>query len=240
MENTIYLGLSKQLVLRHNMDTIANNIANMNTTGFRAQNLLFEEYISDPRGNDDELSFVYDRGQYHSTDPGGMSFTGSPLDVALEGPGYIGVQGPGGEVMYSRAGNFQMDVSGRLLNSAGFGVADQGGSDILIPADSTEIVIDEKGAVYNQNGQVGQIMIAEFGNIQALKPVGNNLYSYDGAILPPDKTRMKQGHLEGSNVKPVLEITTMIDTLRTYQSVNNILQSENERLRGAVQKLTRQ
>lgn len=240
MENSIYLGLSKQLVLRHNMDTIANNIANMNTTGYRTQNLLFEEFISDPRGNEDELSFVYDRGQYHNTEPGGMAFTGNSLDVGLEGPGYIGVQGPGGELMYTRAGDFHMDVNGRLLSSAGFAIADQGGSDVIIPPDSTEILINDTGGVFNQNGQVGQIMITEFENVQALKPAGNNMYSYEGGLMPPNKTRMQQGNLEGSNVKPVIEITRMIDTLRTYQSVNNVLQSENERLRTAVQRLTRQ
>jgi flagellar basal body rod protein FlgB len=70
MENTIYLGLSRQVVLQNNMTIIANNVANVNTPGYRAQNLMFAEHLSDPKGGDDELSFVYDKAEYKNTQPG--------------------------------------------------------------------------------------------------------------------------------------------------------------------------
>ncbi|HRQ61733.1 MAG TPA: flagellar hook-basal body complex protein, partial [Alphaproteobacteria bacterium] len=89
MENSIYLGLSRQMVLRTNMNIVANNVANMNTPGYRGQNTLFEEYVSDPRGSDDPLSFVYDYGQYEDTKQGPLSATSNPLDVALNGPGFM-------------------------------------------------------------------------------------------------------------------------------------------------------
>lgn len=240
MENGIYLGLSRQLVLRDNMDIIANNIANMNTSGYRAQNLLFEEYLEKERKDFDPMSFVNDRGQYDDTAPGTMASTENPLDIALAGPGFIGVLGPGGTVAYSRAGNMQLDAGGTLLNAAGFPISSAGGGVITLPQGSTEIKIDEKGVVSNQNGPVGQIMVAEFENLQELRPIGDTLYRTDAAPLPPDNTRIRQGQLEGSNVKPVLEMTRMIETLRSYQSMQNVMQTENERLRGAIQKLTRQ
>ena len=240
MENSIYLGLSRQMALQTNMDITANNVANMNTPGYRGQNLLFKEYISDPAGADDALSFVYDEGQYEITDPGPVRMTGNSLNVALTGPGFMGVQGPGGETVYTRAGDFQRGADGTLLTSAGFPVATNGGGAITIPSDSTEINIDDKGVISNQDGQIGQIMVVEFPNTQELEPLGNNMYKADTQGLPSTKTTVNQGQLEGSNVQPVVEMSNMIETLRAFQSVQNILQSENERLRTAIQRLTKQ
>lgn len=245
MENSIYLGLSRQMTLRTNMDIIANNVANMNTPGYRGQNLIFREYLSEHRrtgevDTDDPLSFVYDQGQYEITTPGPVSFTGNPLDVSVIGPGFMGVQGPGGKTAYTRAGDFQMGTGGTLLTSAGFPVADQGGSPITIPEDGGPISIDDKGVISNGDGEIGQIMIVEFDNTQKLEAIGNNLYVTDAPGKPATNSTLKQAQLEGSNIKPVIEMTRMIDTLRSYQSVNNVLQSENERLRTAIQRLTRQ
>jgi flagellar basal-body rod protein FlgF len=239
MENGIYIALSRQVALRSNLDTIANNIANMNTAGYRQQNMLFEEYLVKERSDFDPMSFVNNHAQYTSTEPGSMTQTGNPLDIAVAGPGFIGVQSPDG-IRYTRAGNFQMDANGQLLTSAGDPVADAGGAAITIPADSSEIKIDERGFVSNQDGQIGQIMIAEFADLRLMKPVGHTLYETTQPPLPPQNSKIKQGTLEGSNVKPVLEMTNMIDTLRTHQSVQNILQGENERLRTLIQRITRQ
>lgn len=240
MENSIYIGLSRQVVLRNNMDIIANNVANVNTPGYRGQNLLFAEHLSDPRGGDDELSMVYDKGEYKNTLPGPVHTTGNPLDVSLEGPGFLGVVGPDGQTYYTRAGNFMMNADGALFTQAGQPVADAGGSQIVIPANSTEIEIDTKGIISNQEGQVGQLMIVEFENPQNLKPYGNNMYYTDEPGTPAIDTVVKQGSLEGSNVLAVVEVTRMIETLRDFQSMQQILQQENERLRTAIQRLTRQ
>lgn len=248
MENSIYLALSRQVALRTNMDMVANNIANMNTPGYRSQHLMFDEYLSDPRGQtvdkaaDDELSFVYNRGQYANTQPGTQSFTGNPLDMALAGPGSFGVQAPNGEVMYTRAGQFQIDASGILTDPSGNPVADQGGGQIIIPPESKDISIDEFGNVSNQDGALGSLMVVEFENQQMLEPHGNNMYrAPDGvAGTPAENTRVKQGQLESSNVQPILEITEMMETLRSYQSTQQILSTENDRLRSAIQKLTGQ
>lgn len=237
MENSIYIGLSRQVALRDSMDTIANNIANLSTPGYRAQNMVFEEYLTKERDDYDPMSFVNDRGQYMTTTPGSVSVTGNSLDVSIAGPGYFGVQGPNG-VAYTRAGNFQMDANGTLRTASGDRVASAGGGDIVIPAGSTEVHIDETGIVSNQNGQLGQLMIAEFDNQNSLNPIGNNLYETPDAPLPPTNSRVKQGTLEGSNVQPVLEMTRMIDTLRSFQSLQNILQQENDRMKSVIQKLT--
>jgi len=198
MENSIYLGLSKQQVLQTDMQIIANNVANMSTPGYRGQNTLFEEYISDPRGADDELSFVNDR------------------------------------VAYTRDGSFQTTPDGTLVTSAGFPVS--GG--ISIPEGSGEISIDSQGVVSNDDGQLGQIQIVEFENVQTLEPMGNNLYRNDGPSRAAENTTVTQAALEGSNVNSVLEMTRMIETMRNFQSMQKVMDNENERMRGAIRKLT--
>ena len=237
MENSIYLALSKQMAVRTNMNIIANNIANMNTPGYRGQNVVFEEYISDARGNSDELSFVYDYGQYDVTKPGSISETGNSLDVALSGPGFFGVNGPDGQA-FTRAGNFEMRADGTLITSAGFPVQGDGGGEIVIPAGTEYITMSEDGRISNQNGEVGRLKIVEFENLQELKATGNNLYKTETPEQEATNTKTKQGYLEGSNVSPVVEMTRMIEMSRGYTSVQNLLEKENERLRTAIQKLT--
>jgi len=152
MDNSIYLGLSRQKTLQTNMTIVSNNIANMNTPGYRAQNMLFSEYMADPRGAEDELSFVYDRGQYKTTKAGPVQQTENPLDIALVGSGFFGVNGPDGQVAYSRAGNLQIGTDGSLQTSAGFPVRAAGGGSIVIPDDASEVKIDNQGALVTLNG----------------------------------------------------------------------------------------
>tara|TARA_R110001592_G_scaffold27763_13_gene102742 strand:+ start:30687 stop:31406 length:720 start_codon:yes stop_codon:yes gene_type:complete len=237
MENSIYLGLSRQMVLQTNMDIVANNIANMNTSGFRGQNPLFEEYMSDPRDADDPLSFVYDYGQYQMTKQGSIEQTGNPFNVALNGPGFMGVQMPGGETAYTRDGNFQKRADGTLVTSSGLPVMSDGGP-IVISDNATEINIDEKGVVSDQNGPIAKLMVVEFENVQELEPAGNNLYISKGNSAAATKTKVAQGFLEGSNVEPVVEMSRMIEILRDFQSTQKLLEGEHERLRSAIQKLT--
>ena len=237
MENSIYLGLSRQMVLQTNMDIVANNIANMNTSGFRGQNPVFEEFISDPRHADDPLSFVYDYGQYQMTTQGPFDQTGNPFNVALNGPGFMGVQMPDGETGYTRDGNLQKRADGTLVNSSGLPILGDGGP-IVIPANALEISIDEKGVISDQNGPIAKLMIVEFENVQELNPAGNNLYISESDGTEAENTLAAQGFLEGSNVQPVVEMTRMVKILRDFQSTQRLLEGEHERLRGAIRTLT--
>ena len=238
MENSVYIGLSKQVVLWENMNIIANNVANVNTPGYRAQNMLFSEYIEDPRYMKEDISMVLDYGQYQMTDPGSLKDTGSPLDIALVGNGFLGIQTPAG-IQYTRAGNLSMDEQGVLRNARGMAVAGAGGGDIIIPSDAKEISIDRKGIVSTDKGQIGQMMIAEFENYQELNPAGNGLYTTEAAPIKASKTAVLQGKLEGSNVQAVVEMTRMIDVSREYQAIQNMMQSEHERLRSSAQRLAK-
>lgn len=236
MENSLYVGLSKQVVLRENMDIIAQNVANVNTPGYRGQNMVFSEYIEDPRYMKEDISMVLDYGQYQITDPGSMKETGAPLDVALVGNGFLGIQTPEG-IQYTRAGNLTMDAEGVVRNARGLPVASEGGGDIVIPNNAIEIRIDQKGVISTEQGIIDQLQIVEFNNYQRLDPQGNGLYATDEAPIEAENTFVKQGFIEGSNVQAVIEMTRMIDVHREYQMVQNIMQSEHERLRSSAQRL---
>jgi len=239
MENSLYIGLSKQVVLRENMDIIAQNVANVNTPGYRAQNMVFSEYIEDPRHMEEDMSLVLDYGQYQMTDPGSMKETGNALDIALVGRGFLGIQTPGGEIQYSRAGNLTLNQEGILMNARGMAVMDDAGGQIEIPENAKEVTIDKKGVISTDQGEIARLMIMEFANTQELNPAGNGLYETTAAPIPSETTAVNQGYLEGSNVQAVVEMTRMIDVLREYQAVQNMMQSEHERMKGANQRLAR-
>ena len=238
MENALFIGLSKQIALQTNMDIVANNVANMNTAGFRGQNMLFKELVEEPRGQENELSYVIDFGQYDNTSPGPIIHTNNKLDVGLVGPGFMGVNN-NGEIMYTRAGDFKTDPQGVLVNPSNMPIASQGGGEIVIPENTIDITISETGGVFADGSQVGQLLLAEFENPQNLRPVGNVLYTTEDEPIAAQNTIVKQGTIEGSNVNPIVEVTNMISVLREYQSVQSFIGDEDERLRSSVRELLR-
>jgi flagellar basal-body rod protein FlgF len=240
MENTIYVALSRQMALRSHMDIIANNVANMNTSGYRSQNMVFTEFVEKAEREDatkDDLSFVLDYGHYQNTAPGPLKQTGHDLNAAIQGPGYFGVQTPDG-VMYTRNGDFQINANGELSTGSGYLIADDGGGTLTIPRDASNIYISEDGAISTDEGEIGRLMVAEFENEQLLEAMGNGLYKSEAPAIEASNSTVKQGMLEGSNVNPVLEMTRMIDVLRSYQSTQNMLNGEHDRQRTMIRQLT--
>lgn len=237
MDSSLYVGLSRQVVLRRAMDMSANNIANAQTPGYRSQNPMFKEYISDPKGAKEPLSLVQDQGQYDTITPGPTSFTGGTYDVALSGPGFMNVKTVSGEIMYSRAGNFTTDRSGMLITSTGLQVGGTGGTPIIVPEGTKEVKILEDGSVNADGNVVGQIGVTEFANLQDLEPEGNGLYSSKTQGSPATETTMKQGMIEGSNVNSVVEMTRMIEISRNYEQTMTMLKNESDRETGAIQRL---
>jgi flagellar basal-body rod protein FlgF len=240
MENSIYVGLSRAVALQRDMDTVSNNIANMNTPGFRGQYMLFEEFIEKPKGIEDPLSMVLDYGQYMSNRPGTMKMTNNPLDAAIQGTGFFSVQ-RGDDIFYTRAGNFQRNVDGQLVTTDGDAVLSAGGAPIIIPEDSIEVRIAENGTISNQGGEIGQLAVTEFDNINTLEAVGDGMYrarENANGVAAID-SRVIQGVLEGSNVNAISEMTRMIDVHRAYQSIHKMLHTEHERQRSMIQRLTR-
>ncbi len=236
MENALYIGLSRESALKTAMDLTANNIANMNTSGYRGQNPLFQELVDKPPNDKERLSFVMDYGQYDNTKAGPTQVTGNTFDAALEGPGFFGVQTPNG-IQYTRGGNFTVGVNGELVTPSGYKVASAGGGSLVIPENAKDITILPSGDISTSDGIIGKLMVREFDNPQSLTPEGSGLYKTDDPGRAATETRVHQGMLEGSNVQPVLEMTRMIEISRDYQSIQRFIQSEHDRQKGAIERL---
>jgi flagellar basal-body rod protein FlgF len=241
MDNSLYIAISRQTAIKSQMNLVANNIANMNTAGYRSQNVLFQEHLetqSSIADVDDDLSLVHNYGQYDDHSPGPVKTTGNPLDIALNGPGFLGVVTPNG-VEYTRAGNLSVNGNGELITASGFQVANTGGAPINIPDNEGNITIGNDGSISTNNGIIDNLMLAEFDNYQLLTPQGNGLYNTTEEALPAANTLVMQGAVEGSNVNPILEMTRMIEISKNYQSSQRFIQGEHDLQRDSIKTLSK-
>lgn len=236
MENSIYIALSRQMALAERMSIVSNNIANMNTPGFKSEHALQMEDVVQQDIIKEEMSFVRDYGQFMNTQQGPLDFTGNDLDMALEGPGFFAIES-NGETFYSRAGNFKLDDKNMLVNAAGLPVLDEGEGNIEIPEGTKRVTISSKGVVIGDDQPIAQLLIAEFDNLNELNPTGGNLYRTEQKPQQSESTKVVQGSLEKSNVNGVLEMTDMIEISRQYQSTARLMQNEHDRVRSAIKKL---
>ena len=240
MENAQLISLSRQIALQRQMDVVANNLANITTTGFKSENLLFEDYLmpvaSDNAytGSDTLLHYTEDWSTAHDMTGGPIEQTGSPLDVALQGNGFLTVQTPAGP-RYTRSGSMQIDSTGNLVDLNGNQVLGEGGA-IAFDSSDTDITIATDGSILTNNGTKGKLAIVEFANPQVLAREGNNYYS-GPAGTPATDTRVVQGSLERSNVSGVTEMANMIRVQRAYQTIANLMQRQDELRTSAVQRL---
>lgn len=240
MENAQLIGLSRQIALQRQMDVVANNMANVNTTGFKNEVLLFEEFVmptardNDFATSDQPLSYTQDWATIHDLTGGAIQQTGAPLDVALEGDGFFTVMTPEGP-RYTRNGEFKLDATGKLVNNEGNPVMSEGGG-IQFSASETGISIGLDGTVLSSAGNKGRLAIVSFDDPQMLKRTGANLFSGDGA-LPDHTTRAVQGAVERSNVSGITEMSNMIRVNRAYQTLAQIMQRQDELRRTAIQRL---
>jgi flagellar basal-body rod protein FlgF len=250
MENALLIGLSRQMVLERQMDVVANNVANLNTTGFKADNSLFEEYLMpvarENRFNlpDRQVSFVNDRGTWRDLHQGGIQVTGNPLDIAIDGQGYFVVQTQAGE-RYTRNGALQVNAQGQLVTTDGLPVLGDNGPitfqptdhDISITSDGRISVLE--GSVTTTESQRGILRVVRFDNPQQLQKEGSNLFSAAaGAAAIPDTTsRLLQGSIEKSNVNGVIEIARMIQISRAYQQTATLLQQQSDLHKNAIHEL---
>jgi flagellar basal-body rod protein FlgF len=251
MENPLLIGLSRQMVLERQMDVVANNVANVNTNGFKADNSLFEQYLMpvarENRFNPQDrlVSFVNDRGTWRDMGPGSLEITNNPLDVAIDGNGFLVVQTAGGE-RYTRNGALQINAQGQLVTADGNLVLGDNGPitfqntdhNVSITPDGRVTVIEGVSA-NNSETTRGTLRLVSFAQPRLLQKEGNNLFSAPaGVAAAPDTTsQFKQGAIEKSNVHAVVEITRMIQISRAYQQMATLLQQQSELHKQAIQQL---
>ncbi|MDP6515855.1 MAG: flagellar basal-body rod protein FlgF [Alphaproteobacteria bacterium] len=237
MDNTTYITLSRQTALRRQMDILAHNLANASTTAFKAEAPLFSEYLA-RAGGQRELAFVQDKGSMRDTSEGPMHRTGNPLDLAIHGDAYFVIQTDRGE-RYTRNGHFLLDGEGNLVTSADNQVLDVDGREIQIPRDQTGITISSDGSISGVNGPIARLQLVEFANPQGLRREANSLYVTSDDPQEPREASVIQGMLEQSNVKPIVEMTNMINLHRSYQSNNKLVDTEDQLQRRTIDRIMR-
>lgn len=243
-------GMSAQQL---NLEVIANNIANINTTGFKRARAEFSDLLYQTvrlqgvpeRANQNIVPEGANIGlgtkvsavrNLHQQGP--LTNTGNKLDLALAGRGWFQIEGANGEPLYTRAGSFNTNANGELVTSDGYPVE----PDIVIPEDAVDVVINDSGQVFAQiDGQealeeLGQLTIANFANEAGLAPIGDNLFRETAASGPaavgvpgdPGYATVKQQYLEDSNVDPVKEITELISAQRAYEMNSKVITAADE------------
>ncbi len=247
MENASYIGLSRQDALRRQLSVVANNIANMDTVGFKAQQMLFQEYLVEPKGVDPQsaepVSMVVDAATFRDITQGAMTRTGNELDLALQGEGYFTLEGPAGD-RYTRAGSFHINQDREIVHSSGAPLLAAGGGRLAVPENAIDISIDRNGIVTALGAgaagaaeQIGQIQLAAFADDQAMTQVAGGLLITDQQPIEPEATTVEQGYLEASNVNSIVEMTRMMEISRSYASTQRMLETEHERMRSSIQTL---
>lgn len=239
MENPLYIGLSRQVALRRQLEVVANNIANMNTAGFRAERMLFEAAM-EPGGRKptDRVAFTLDRATYTDLRSGSLSPTGNPYDVALDGDGWLQVRTPDG-VRYTRDGRMRRDTEGQLVNANGYPYLDASQQPIVIPQDRSTLTIGTDGLVSADNQMLTRLNIVRFADPNGLQQAGDVLFQTLPGVEPqaaPD-TRVLQGNVEQSNVQGIGEVTRMMELTRDYQSVSRMVEEGQDLLRSAINRL---
>ena len=213
MENTLFIALSKQLGIRREMDVIANNLANVNTNGFKKEILSFDERLNPM------ITLDFRQGE--------LQETGNPLDLAIEGAGFFKVSTPAG-MRYTRDGNFTTDTIGRLVTADGHPVMGKNGPITLTEG---EIFFGENGEVIMDAMVFDALDVVNFSDPQALSREGSNLFAMDPARtteIPAGNARIIQGTLEGTNVSTVEEMTNLIAANRMYEAAGKVMRTSDE------------
>ena len=243
-----------------NVEVIANNIANINTTAFKRERAEFSDLIYQteraegvpnaggegvvPEGARLGLG-VRTVGVRKLHIQGPLAQTSNPLDIAINGRGWFQIVGPGGETLYTRAGSFNKSATGQLVTGDGYAVDPA----IQFPTDTLDVVINQSGEVYAKVASqtapqlLGQLTLVNFANDSGLQPLGNNLYrettasgqAIAGVAGDPGFGTINQGYLEGSNVDPVREITELIAAQRAYEMNSKVIQAADD-MAGTVSK----
>ena len=247
MDNTLYVGLSKQMILNRELDVAANNLANVDTAGFKVESLITQDDpvmpAHAPPGST-PVQFALDQGVARDFTQGALQQTGSPLDLAIEGKGFFQVQTAAG-VQYTRDGRFGSNAQGQLINAQGNPVLDAGGSPISLNAQGGAPEIGLDGTITQtipgqpQAAVIGKIGVVTFDSLAGLSKSGDGLYqnTTNAQPSPASASVVHQGMLESSNVQPILQVTDLIRISRAYESVSQLMSDSADLSKTAIQRL---
>jgi flagellar basal-body rod protein FlgF len=247
MDNALYVGLSKQVLLERELDIAANNLANANTTGFKVEALISTPDPVTPPGmslGSAPVQFVADSGVARDFSQGSLQPTGAPLDLAIMGQGFFQVTTAAG-TRFTRDGRFTTDASGQLVTQAGDPVLDASGSPITLnpqggpPSIGGDGTITQTVAGQSQSQTIGKVGVVSFADMSTLTKEGAGLYSNttNAPTQPVTGQVLRQGMLEASNVQPIIQVTDLIRISRAYDMISQMMNSTASLSSTAVQRL---
>ena len=242
MELTTYVALSYMAAKQRALDVTAANLANAGTNGFKAERVLFSDWLSSQQATDGSrgrqpVSFVQDRATWREQSEGPLQHTGNPLDLAIGGDGYFTVDTPRGPRL-TRAGRFTPQPDGTITTAKGEALLDAGGQKLrLSPADIT-LTVTSDGQLSSENGTIGRIGVVQPTDTAQVRSEGDDSLRADTPTATVASPRVLQGVLEDSNVQPILEMTRMMDGLRSFQLTSQMVEQESQRQQNAIDKLT--
>ncbi|MDJ1008274.1 MAG: flagellar hook-basal body complex protein [Paracoccaceae bacterium] len=236
MDNASYASLTRMSGLLREMDTVANNIANLSTTGYRREGLVFSEFIQDTGAGEPSLSMGHATGRVSDLSQGALTQTNGTYDLAIEGGGFFLIDTPGGQQL-TRAGAFTPNDVGELVTSEGYRLLDEGGAPVFVPPDAATVSVGPDGTVSADGDPLGRIGLYAPADPLDLSRASGVAFAAPGGVEPVEG-QILQGFVEESNVNPVAEIARMIEVQRAYEMGQGFLDQEDERIRSAIRTLT--
>ena len=233
MGNTIYTTITRQSGLMNEMRVVANNIANLATTGFRAETAIFSEYVMPLGATGGSMSMARANAHVTSFQQGALTRTGGAFDLGINGDGFFQLDTPSG-VRLTRAGAFTPNAEGELVSPEGYRLLDAGGAPIFAPLDANQISISADGTLSADGNPLAQIGLVLPSDPSDLIREGGVKFKTDSELVPADIATVSQGFLESSNVEAVQQIARMIEVQRSYEMGQSFLEKEDERLRSIM------
>lgn len=240
MDNVGYVALSAQVALRRSLDVTANNVANMNTAGFKADRAVFAEALSRSGGHasPSSPSFTVDKHTWTDLSDGTVRETGARLDFAISGRGFFAVDTPDG-IAYTRDGRFLLGPDGAVLTRDGMPVLDAGGGPLVLPRGSADVSVAKDGTVTVDGMPAGRIGVFDGESVQAMRKAGAGRFVSGEELEPMDSPVILQGMVEDSNVNGVAEMTRLIDVTRAYGTAEALADAADRLTRSAVERIGR-
>lgn len=216
MDNGIYIAVARQMALFRDMDVTASNIANLDTSGYQSEHMMFEKYlVNDLAGSN--MNFANDSATYRDTTQGSLRVTDNTLDLAIKGDGYFAVSTPLGQ-RYTRAGNFRLNDAGALVTHEGFQVLDTNGNPIVFESTTGEVIVGSGGEITVDGTALTTVGVMKFDNPALMERHGAQLYSSEATPTLSTNSEVVQGALETSNVNGIEQLTHMMKVKRGTSS----------------------
>lgn len=231
MENAFYATLTRQSGLLREMQSVAHNIANLSTTGYRGDGVIFSEYVSQGAHGDSSLSMATADIRKIDLRQGAIVPTGGTFDFAIEGDGFFLIETPDGQRL-TRAGSFSPNAVGELSTPDGHRLLDAGGAPVFIPPDAEGVTMSADGTISANGRALTQIGVWAPVEAAEMTRETGTLFMTSGEIEPVfEGTALLQGYVENSNVEPVWEMARMVEVQRAYELGQSFIEKEEERLR---------